>query len=90
MAPSLPPIIDRLTVTDLSISGCQVSLKLTKADDGSTTLQVMDNPGGLDITLHPIARPPKASRPRDDKPQFTLPEDFEPVLAGERSIAKSR
>ena len=89
MAPTLPPFTDKLTVTDLSISGCKVSLKLTKTDDGSTTLQIVDNPGGLDITLHPLPRPPKGTHPRDDKPQYTLPEDFEPVIAGGRSMAKT-
>jgi glycogen debranching enzyme len=54
VTPILPAGIQELTVKDMSVCGSPLSLRIVREND-SLLLEIVDNPGNLDIMIHPAS-----------------------------------
>ncbi|MGH2449491.1 MAG: amylo-alpha-1,6-glucosidase, partial [Chloroflexota bacterium] len=66
LTPALPDSLRELTVEQLPIAGTTISLRLVK-DGASILLEIIDNPGDLNVVLHPATRTDRkesSSRPQ--------------------------
>jgi glycogen debranching enzyme len=54
ISPALPTCVEKLSVKDVAIAGCHLSLTLLRAPNGTVQLQIDDNPDGLRLTIHPV------------------------------------
>lgn len=54
ITPVLPRGLDELTVEGMSVCGSPLSLRIVR-ENGALLLEIMDNPGNLDIMIHPAS-----------------------------------
>jgi glycogen debranching enzyme len=55
ITPVLPSDLTEIAVKDMKICGCNLSLRIVR-ENGSLLIEVSDNPGDLDIMIHPATR----------------------------------
>ncbi|MGI8824059.1 MAG: amylo-alpha-1,6-glucosidase [Chloroflexota bacterium] len=55
ISPVLPSCLTELTLSNMSIAGGRLGLRLVR-EGNSVLMEVTDNPSGLDIVIHPAAR----------------------------------
>lgn len=54
VTPVLPAGVQELTVENMSVCGSPLSMRLVR-ENGSLLMEIMDNPGNLDIMIHPAS-----------------------------------
>lgn len=64
ITPVLPKGLMELTIEGMSVAGSPLSLRLIR-EDGSLLLDIMDNPGNLDIMIHPASHHERHLRGED-------------------------
>ncbi|MDQ2743199.1 MAG: hypothetical protein M3Z66_13015 [Chloroflexota bacterium] len=55
ITPALPACIDEITAENLCINGCRLGLRILR-EGNSILMEIRDNPGDLDIVIHPPTR----------------------------------